>query len=752
MIAHRSPSVAVRVRRPLLLASVLVGGLLLAPPAEGEAQSIFSVSAPECPGPLLPQWMCGPFGEAHAFASGFANNVTSIVNGAASTFQEYVDGVAGTIIPPNTIQRFNDAVELAQPITNGMQEVLDHPVCGSEAALGDLQAYFGELAQTALAMEELGQQILAAGVALTPIWDAGDGVLNEVGSIMEKPWVPGSESDRARRELESAAEDLGETLLKIGSKEGLKAVLAGIDAGYAAVKIHGFAGACGVCVQSIAGSVSGAIGAGTSAAVGTSCPATAAAAGGTCWAALPGGGKAVVAGVSFLVANATCGAVAAGLAEMPGAVYKIAKFAMASWELMQALAETEPMARAVHDAAVALGHIVGEESAGEIAAISAHLNEIGAAANTAIEILGPVANDAVQLASQTLEQSGDRVMQLIECHNMMQGVASSVSQEMLAVISDSLDSALSNMVTGAAVLEVVVESASAATQASTSAAQSEFQEIQSELQGLVSSLWGPFPNDPAQVALHLAAFATNPAEFNTLIARVASLSGRYAQLAEVALTAGWTALSSIESEASSAHDWFATARVTNLRAVSVLSQPPNPPMMAHAPMVDPGFGGEPTAVAWNGPILPLAHGDWSIVPVSSTRGTLRQVDPAATLKGHLDELQAIRFRQIVDPRGGGSSGTDCLNCPRQFELGGVKGALDRAQVRGAVELVVLDPGGATLFSMGTFNSAGAIPTDFVMQPPRGGFPSAGRGCSLAIEVRGQRGEPLARSSVCLTDR
>jgi len=691
---------------------------------------------------------------------------------ARSRMETEVQTAVQGIIPPVAMNSFGTSLSLADPIIRAGEQILAHPVCGSEAAMEELTAFFGELGDAAAAVTEMTVQVGQAALLLEPAFAAPPIIAQQLASIAAKPMVPGSEAEARRLELEAAAGALAAALAKVAGKEGLKTVITGAEAG---MKVAPFAAWCAGCATAVGVAVKGWIQTGAGATVTTSCPTTFAAFGGGCWAglAIPQGLVEVVG--STLIGTPACGFVQAELPEIPETLLKVAKFAQASWDLMVALAETSDKVAATGQALVALHAAVGDESQAELDAIGAQLNAVGPAVQAAAAGLQPVVTGSVDLATRTLERAGDRISDLIECHNLVHAVGTQVSAEMLEVIVGELPLAHQSMVQGATGYVGVHGRLDAALAASSQSISQERASLEAATAALSARLWGPNPQDPVQVVAHVGAGLLNPTWLIGILNDILALELRRLQWASGAVTAGLGALTGLDAQAQAARTHFLDAQARSQAIIPILQGPPSPPLVTTVAMANPGFVQQPavlTLTTLN--VVPFQQ--VSVVPTRSAPDaaarpsaatpsrTVTEVavpvrTPAAgrvdagavSLRRHVAEIAEVGYREVRPPRAPVSRG-ECLSCAREFELSGVRGALQRGGLEGAVTLLLVDDRGQTLVEMGRFASVAEIPDTGRVMPPAGGFSVSARGCGVGLEVRDGRGQVLERVSLCVVAR
>jgi hypothetical protein len=701
---------------------------------------------PSCPSDFLGGPVCDALDQLHilndpAILNDLSNLSSDLFSNAEQEIRKRVEAAAEDVRMGPAINFFNESVQMAHPVINATEEFLNHPVCGSEAALNELEGFFHELGETAVAVGNLAVQMGEAAALLQPTMGSSLNIATQMGNIANKPVVPGSDAALKRQQLEQATADLAEALAYIAEKEGFKAVYTGLEA---AEKVVPFTLACIGCTISIA---TGSKGTGQAAsgatAVTTTCPQTAVAYGGSCWtsAIIPQGLLEALVGVAGSLP--TCGEVKKKIPSIPLMVLKSYKFAEASWNLGVALSGTYEK---WNSAGIALAEFAAaweEDSQQEFQIIQDEMNAIGQALNDAINGLEPIINESVQIAMNTLEQTGDRVGDLIDCYNLMNEMVAAVSIEMLETVEERIPLAANNLTQGSNQFETLLNQVDVALQASAAAAQAESQGIVSDIENITASLVGNPPYSAQSTINHFNDNLQNSDWLPGIMQGLISLQMRKTLLPVTLMNAGLSSLNSLDNLSSAADQNFINARNESIAAIQVLNSPPSPPMASLDLIDNPGFpfatpqlaAGNITAVGWN-------ELNISFIPANVNLAT-------QTLRDHITEVQAVRYREVYGFRDPARGTGPCLDCARDFELAPVKDSIMKAPPSGGVTIVIVNTRGAEVVNLGSYRSIDSIPSMQRVEAPRGGFSNDSFGCNLEIEIRDSRGQSLARSPVCV---
>lgn len=670
------------------------------------------------------------------------NNFTSdLFSVAENEFRKRVEEAAGDVRMGTAITFFNESVQLSQPILDATDEFLNHPVCGSEAALNELEGFFHELGNTSVAVLNLAIQMGEAALLLEPTIGSSMNIATQMGNIANKPVVPGSDAAIKRQQLELATADLADALLYIAEKEGFKTIITGIEA---AEKIVPFTLACIGCTISVATGSKGTGQAATGAtAVTTTCPQTAVAYGGSCWtsAIIPQGLLEALVGVAASLP--TCADVKKKIPTIPMMVLKTYKFAEASWNLGVALSGTYEKWNAAGVALAEFADAWEEDSQQEFQTIQNEMNAIGQALESAINGLEPIINESAQIAMQTLEQTGGKVGDLIDCYNLMNEMVAAVSIEMLEAIEDRIPLAAGNLTQGAAGFDNLLDQLNVALQASASAAQSESQGMLNDIQSIATLLIG---SQPYNLFEHFTENLLNLNWLPDIQQQLMALQMRYSMLPLVLLNAGLNALDQLDELSNTSNQDFSNARIESIAAIQVLNKPPSPPMASLDLIDNPGFPFDPPQLA-SGNIIPV---NWNPLNINFDPGIVDL--ETTTLRDHLHELQSVKYMEVQSSRRLAGSIDQCLNCARDFELSPVKETMQKAPPRGGVSVVILNQRGAEVINIGSYSSIELIPEIQRVEAPRGGFAEDSIGCNMTIEIRDSGGRSLASAPVCVDSK
>ncbi len=659
---------------------------------------------------------------------------------AQEELEKRVNDAASQVNFGPAINFFNQSVQLAEPIINATDEFLNHPVCGSEAALNELEEFFIELGDISLEIVNMGMQIGESALLLEPTIGSSLTIAAQMQQIANKPKDLDSDTFRKLRELELALTDLNDALAYIGEKEGFKAATTGIEASQ---KVIPFSIACVACVKSVIVGSKGTSQAATGAtAVTTACPSTAVAYGGACWSSviIPQGMLEAFFGV--LASLPSCGGVKKKIPTIPMMLLKSYKFAEASWNLGVALSDTyEKWNRA----AIALAEFADaweEDSQQELQTIQDEMNNIGQALHNTINSIEPIINQSVELALNTFEQTGRRVGDLIDCYNLMNEMVASVSVEMLQAIEGRIPIASTGLTTGMSEFENLLNQLNVANQAVSSAGVNERNEIINSIEQIIENLVGRPPHTPERMFDHITHNLTNSNWIPGLIHDITSLNVRISLISNVLLNEGIAALSGLQNYVTSSTDNFQTARNESIAAIQILNNPPSPPMASLDLIDNPGFPFTPPQLAAGN----ITQVNWQELDIDFNPGIVNL--ETRTLKDHLEELSSVRYREII-PRGQRITDDPCLTCARDFDMYPVKDKILKAPPRGGVTVVIVNRRGAEVVNLGSYSSIDSIPPMQRVEAPRGGFSNDSFGCNLEIEIRDARGQSLARSPVCV---